>query len=97
MTLHDHYLPQFHFNEVLQIFSPDEFIPFNYPQHPKANWNFKLIPDKGKIILETETRIYCPDESSRKKFGRYWKIIKPFSGLIRMEMLRAIRRSAEES
>jgi hypothetical protein len=33
----------------------------------------------------------CLDESSRRRFRRYWLFIRPFSGLIRMEMLRVIR------
>jgi hypothetical protein len=45
--------------------------------------------------LTTETRIKCLDNESRRSFGFYWMFIQPFSGLIRMEMLRAIKRKAE--
>jgi len=44
--------------------------------------------------VATETRIRCTDDASRRAFLRYWRVIRPFSGLIRMEMLRSIRCAA---
>lgn len=82
----------------IQSFAAEEFTAFNNPAFVKAVWNFKIIPlDGNQLQLETETRIFCPDTNVRKKFGRYWFFIKPFSGLIRMEMLRIIKRKAEGS
>jgi hypothetical protein len=80
----------------IQSFEAEEFISFNNPEFVKAVWNFKIIPlDGNQVRLETETRIFCPDPNVRKKFARYWIFIKPFSGLIRMEMLKIIKRKAE--
>jgi hypothetical protein len=45
--------------------------------------------------LTTETRVHVPDPVSRRKFGHYWRIVRPFSGLIRMVVLRAAKRRAE--
>lgn len=45
--------------------------------------------------LATETRVHVPDPVSRRKFGRYWRVIRPFSGLIRLVVLRAAKRRAE--
>jgi hypothetical protein len=45
--------------------------------------------------VATETRIVCTDEASRRAFLRYWRVIRPFSGLIRLEMLRLLRNAAE--
>jgi hypothetical protein len=45
--------------------------------------------------LTTETRVHIADASSRRKFARYWRIIRPFSGLTRMLVLRAAKRRAE--
>ena len=47
--------------------------------------------------LTTETRVHVPDPGSRKKFARYWRVVRPFSGLIRVLVLRAARRRAESS
>ena len=44
--------------------------------------------------LATETRVHCTDERSRRAFARYWALIRPFSGLIRLGWLAAIDRRA---
>jgi hypothetical protein len=44
--------------------------------------------------LTTETRVLLTDEASRRAFGRYWLVIRPFSGLIRRRWLAAIARRA---
>ena len=45
--------------------------------------------------LSTETRVHVSDPVSRRKFERYWRVVRPFSGLIRMSILRAAKRRAE--
>jgi hypothetical protein len=45
--------------------------------------------------LTTETRVHVPDPVSRRKFARYWLDVRPFSGLIRLLVLRAAKRRAE--
>jgi hypothetical protein len=53
--------------------------------------DFRSLPGS----LATETRVHVPDPVSRRKFGHYWRIVRPFSGLIRMVVLRAAKRRAE--
>jgi hypothetical protein len=53
--------------------------------------DFRALPGS----LETETRVHVPDPVSKRKFARYWRIVRPFSGLIRMVVLRAAKRRAE--
>src|SRR5881227_582698 len=45
--------------------------------------------------LSTETRVHVADPSARRKFARYWRVIRPFSGLTRILFLREVRRRAE--
>jgi hypothetical protein len=45
--------------------------------------------------LATETRVHVPDPVSRRKFVRYWRFVRPFSGLIRTQVLQAAKRRAE--
>jgi hypothetical protein len=73
----------------------ESFRKFEAPGYAKAVWNFSLCPDGADSRLTTETRIKCTDSESRRRFGFYWMLIRPFSGLIRMQMLRAIKRHAE--
>ena len=53
--------------------------------------DFRALP--GSLV--TETRVHVIDPLSRRKFGRYWRIVRPFSGLIRMGVLQAAKRRAE--
>jgi hypothetical protein len=80
----------------IQACNPDEFIEFNKADFAKTTWNFEIFKlDDAHVKLETETRILCMSETVRKRFARYWFFIRPFSGLIRMEILRSIKRNSE--
>ena len=64
------------------------------PGTARAVWNFKVEPaEGGQTILSTETRVTCGDSRSRRKFRAYWCLVRPFSGLIRHLMLRALAKS----
>lgn len=74
----------------------EEWRGWERPGYAKAAWNFTLAPGAdGTVRLATETRVRCTDEASRRRFLRYWRLVGPFSGLIRHDMLRSIRRAAE--
>jgi hypothetical protein len=84
-------------NGNLQCFEPSQFTSFKDDQFLKAVWNFELIDHSPtRVLLETETRIFCPGKT-KQKFSRYWFFVRPFSGLIRREILRSIKRKAEET
>jgi len=60
----------------------------------RAVWNFTgQEAAAGRTLLSTETRIVCGDAASRRKFRLYWLVVRPFSGLSRLLMLRAVRRA----
>ena len=77
----------------VQRVSPDEFRAWTRPGFARAVWNFALTPhaDGRTCTLSTETRVLCTDEESRRSFLRYWRVIGPFSSLIRRVMLRSVR------
>ena len=79
----------------LQAVDASNFREFEKPGYAKAVWNFSLEGSSTKTDLTTETRIRCLDSGSRRNFGFYWTFIQPFSGLIRMEMLKMIKQKAE--
>ncbi|CAN5561013.1 hypothetical protein BH10ACI2_BH10ACI2_13190 [soil metagenome] len=81
----------------LQKVDASNFRQFEKPGCAKAVWNFSLRPASNGTDLTTETRISCLDDGSRRSFGFYWTFIQPFSGLIRIEMLKTIKRKAEMS
>ena len=72
------------------------FLLFNEKGYAKAAWNFAVRPlHTQTVILSTETRIQCTDETSRRRFHPYWLAIKPFSGVIRKSILRAVKHRVE--
>ena len=72
------------------------FRAFDQSGFAKAVWNFSLAERETNLVdLATETRIHCLDDESLRRFRRYWTLIGPFSGVIRKETLRTVRRQAE--
>jgi len=62
----------------------------------RAAWSFTASAcENGGTLLATETRILCADEKVRRTFGRYWRVVRPGSGLIRRAMLAMVRRAAQ--
>ena len=80
----------------IRDFDPERFATIDEPGLAKAAWNFRTIQSGAATLLSTETRVLCGDERSRRSFGRYWLFIRPFSGVIRKEMLREVKRGAEK-
>jgi len=80
----------------LIAFDPKEFSLFDRPGFAKGTWSFELLPmEDGSTNVVTETRVCCTDEVARKKFSRYWFFVKPFSGIVRREILKELKRKAE--
>ena len=51
--------------------------------------DFRAEPAPGGTLLSTETRVSATDASARRAFGRYWRVVGPFSAQIRRRWLRA--------
>jgi hypothetical protein len=80
----------------LRKMDADAFRRFDERGFARAVWNFSLTDHHGSIALQTETRVLCTDEESRRQFRRYWRIVGVFSGLIRKDILRSIKKKAEQ-
>jgi len=65
------------------------------PGLARAAWSIGVAREGSGTRLFTETRVECADEAARRSFLRYWRIVRPFSGLLRKVMLESIRRTAE--
>jgi hypothetical protein len=82
----------------LRATSPARFRDPALPGTAKAAWNFAVSRRAdGATDLRTETRVLCADVATRRRFRTYWTLIGPFSGLIRRELLAAVRSAAESS
>ena len=75
-----------------------EFVIDASQPDPKIIWNF-YFKETGKTetLVSTETRILCLTKKSKSRFALYWFFVRPFSGVIRLEMLRLIKKQAENS
>ncbi|HEU4427208.1 MAG TPA: hypothetical protein VFT98_00505, partial [Myxococcota bacterium] len=80
---------------------PSDPATFRDPPPPgcaRAAMNVVLTPrGERATLVETDTRIHCADEASRRAFALYWRAIRLGSGAIRHAMLRAIARHAERT
>jgi len=68
----------------------EEFLAYDRPDTCKAVIDFRV----GASSLSTETRVHVADPAARRKFRCYWFVVRPFSGVIRILLLRAARRRA---
>jgi hypothetical protein len=77
---------------VPAIDSREAFEAFDRPGYAKATFSF-LLQDAGpgRIRLVTETRVLATSPDARRRFRRYWVLIRLGSGLVRRVMLAAIK------
>ena len=84
------------FGELIELAGPADFAGLDRPGCMKAAMNFMLEPcDDGATHLSTETRVLTTSRGARRTFRLYWAVVRPWSGAIRREWLRAVARRAE--
>lgn len=81
----------------IDLTEPRTFLDFKHDDFVKVAVNLAVQAEGDTTLLSTETRIWAPNEKTRRKFGRYWRIIVLGSGWIRTMWLNAIKRRAERS
>jgi hypothetical protein len=80
----------------LEPFRPELFTGALPHGLAKAVWSFAVQDGSAAgepVRVVTETRVVCADRASKVKFALYWALVRPFSGLVRIIMLRAIQRT----
>lgn len=78
--------------------SREAFEAFDEPGHAKIVWSIEALPTGANSTrLRAETRVATTDPASREKFRRYWSLVSPGVVLIRTEMLRLAKKSAERA
>ncbi|HEU4898843.1 MAG TPA: nitroreductase/quinone reductase family protein [Actinomycetota bacterium] len=69
----------------------EAFAGFDQPGFAKIAFSLRVDPHgEGASVLTLETRVALTDEQSRRRFRRYWRLIGPFSALIRRLALRQV-------
>ncbi|UTW62401.1 hypothetical protein KFE98_20745 [bacterium SCSIO 12741] len=60
-------------------------------------WNFEFKElENNECLVSTETRVKCLTTGTKIIFSIYWFFVKPFSGWIRNEMLRLVKKKVNE-
>ena len=87
-------------DQAPQRFSTREaFEAFDDPTHEKLFMSVRVAPTgcpgEHWLVLEHATRALSP--LTHRKFARYWRVIKPMGAFVTWQLLRAVRRRAEQS
>ena len=81
---------------AVAIAGPEAFAKYPDLGVAKLVLNFSTeAADDGRTWLRTETRVFCNDRASLRRFAPYWWLIRPVSGLIRKRLLVRIRDAAQ--
>jgi hypothetical protein len=86
-------------NLEVPIADREEYLAFDRPGYLKvvANLLVKDTGTPGTVIVRTESRTKALSDHARRNFAPYWRVIRPFSGLIRRLWLTGIKRRAEQT
>lgn len=79
--------------------SLEAFHAFTDPEHEKLFMSIRVAPtgQPGEFWLLLEHATQALSSISERKFSRYWLIIKPLGAFASQQLLRAVRRRAEEA
>jgi hypothetical protein len=74
----------------------DEFVAFDEPGFAKVVWTLEVVPfGAGHALLTTETGTQTTDSITARRFALMWPFISPFAALLRRQVLRAVKATAE--
>ena len=82
----------------LRLTDVQQYLAFDRPEYIRVVMNLVVeSTDKpGYVSIRTETRCRALSRRALSEFTPYWRLIRPFSGLIRMVWLKGIKRKAEQ-
>jgi hypothetical protein len=81
--------------KILVIREADKFKEFEEPGYIKTAANFYIEPKDSGARLSLEVRVHATDKTSLRGFRFYLRIIEPFGGCLRTDMLKRIKSRAE--
>jgi len=82
----------------IQRLSSENFKDFQQDGFAKAVGNIALKSlGARRTLVECETRVLCYGNQSAFFFRLYWTLVSPFSGLIRKEWLKIIKKESEKA
>lgn len=83
-------------NRRPEVRTLQEYADYREPGAVKMAYDFSVEDAGGGwSTLSTETRVLATDDATRRGMGRYWRLIVPGSGLLRLQWLDGIKNRAE--
>jgi hypothetical protein len=80
----------------LEVRTLQEFADYREQGAVKMAFDFNVEEaGEGWSTISTETRVLALDDFTRRGMGRYWRLIVPGSGLLRLQWLEGIKKRAE--
>lgn len=73
----------------------EEFVRFREPGYAKLAISLAVRPAGTGTIMRYEARTATTDESARRKFRLYWRLIAPGVGLVMRRVVRRIKLEAQ--
>lgn len=74
----------------------EQFVPFHEPGYAKLAIGLSVRPTAaGQTVLHYEARTRTTDEAARRRFRRYWRLIRPGVALVMRSALHRIKLEAE--
>jgi hypothetical protein len=77
--------------------SPEAFAAWDDPAWGRIAASFSLRPYGRRTLLTYEARTAVPDPGARRRFARYWLLVRPFVGHIMRATLGTVREEAERA
>lgn len=83
-------------NRRPEVDTVQQFMDYREPGGVKMGFDF-IVEDAGGgwSKITAETRVLALGDETRRGLGRYWRLIVPGSGLLRLQWLEGIKRRAE--
>jgi hypothetical protein len=83
-------------NRRPDVHTPQEFVDCRERGVVKMAFDFGVEDvGGGWSRISAETRVVATDDATRRGMGRYWRLIVPGSGLLRIQWLEGIKNRAE--
>lgn len=90
-------LHQIRDQEIVSIQTAAEFLLFDVPNHERLCISLRAFTEDGETLLVLEHRTQATDDAARRRFARYWRVIRPCGAFVTRQLLRAVVRRAERS
>ena len=79
---------------LVRLRGAQDFASLDLPGVARLALNFSVAQTDQGQTLTTQTRVFCPDDESLRRFRPYWLLIRPASGFNRRRLLQRIARAA---